>query len=721
MTSPTNIQPQQTVTPNLIMFDPTTGLLPGIKGLPGGVSPFSGSLDTTFFSPRSGSSGSINAATNASPVVGSATPQLVSAELVQQKEAEENIEKIKALEEEVEKLKSENAKMADQLTHSRESEERLEKELGEVKAQKESAETERDMLWTHVALLQERVSTLVALQESLTAELEILRASHQNIKTNMSGFQKELAESMSNIMLKYIRNFNIAKVAQDAETISTRARELEGDAASSVQRIAASEDQLRRLSPANMLPKEEFNWEKAYEEMKQAANGADLLSSDIHFDDADTGANIVWSNPCSTPILGLTGSGNVGGGSGAGSAVPGAAAAAAVVGMAGSKEVGSATVAKALEVITSSSSLMDPALTNAFCITYRTFMSGKELITALATRYRGSESNPEARLIKEKTLSFLQKWIDMFPHDFEDKELRTLTMAFVCTVVNANNWTQTLTQLVSKEPPACTFTPMVAENAFNANESFNFLDFSAEEIARQLCLLDAHLFSYIRIEELLNPRNWNKESGDDCPFPAVNVLAFIQHWNRIINLVLTETMGREDYKERAKVLRHFINIGKECLKAKDFNAAIAIAFAIKSPSISRMHLTMDYLTKHNKKNEKQAYDELVKISDASENWKGTRTLMNEACPPAVPHIGIYLGDLVFLNDGNPDMVGSMVNFSKKRMVASIISKITGYQKSPYPYQFNRRVAHWLEYSPVLSMDVCFEMSKKLEPKAPGSY
>ena len=687
--------------PAQIIFDPTTGVLPGIRGLPGGVSPFS---VTPVVSLPAGRPTTPSAGTPTVPLEGGATatatittPTPAAAGGVSAEEAEAAAAKIKYLEDEVAKLREELGRVNEQWGASRERGERLEKENSALQQRAADAEAERDALWAHVGLLQERVSTLTSVEEALTAELDLLRTSHQHIGANMGGFQKELAESMSNIMLKYIRGFNIAKITQDAAAMAARERALADAAAATVQRVAASEAQLRSIAPARAAAASSSSsaasagpaadpqrWLAAYEELCAAAGGSDPLASPLRFDEPDDAANIAWAAAAS-----------------------------------GGREVSAATAAKALEVITSSASLADPALTGAFCITFRTFMSPRELLAALATRYRESEESAEARLVREKTLGFLQKWLDMFPRDFADAELRALAMGFVCTVVNTPPWTPTLSQLILRDPPAAPAPPLVAEDALRGNDqqqqqqAFNLLDAPAEEVAQQLCLLDAHMFAQIQAEELIDPRNW---TAKEAPCPAVNVLAFIQHWNRITNLVLTETMAREDYKERAKVLRHFVNIGRECYKDRDFNAAAAIAFAIKSPAVSRMHQTMEYMHKHFKKNEKQALEVLERISENAENWKGPRAIMNEACPPAVPHIGIYLGDLVFLNDGNPDMIDGMINFSKKRMVASIISKIIAYQKTPYTYQLNERIAHWLEYSPVLSKDVCFETSKKLEPK-----
>ena len=41
--------------------------------------------------------------------------------------------------------------------------------------------------------------------------------------------------------------------------------------------------------------------------------------------------------------------------------------------------------------------------------------------------------------------------------------------------------------------------------------------------------------------------------------------------------------------------------------------------------------------------------------------------------------GMYLTDLTFIEDGNPDKVGHMINFVKRRLYANVIREIQQYQ------------------------------------------
>jgi son of sevenless-like protein len=40
---------------------------------------------------------------------------------------------------------------------------------------------------------------------------------------------------------------------------------------------------------------------------------------------------------------------------------------------------------------------------------------------------------------------------------------------------------------------------------------------------------------------------------------------------------------------------------------------------------------------------------------------------------------MYLTDLTFLEEGNPDKIGELINFDKRRRVAAVIKEIQQYQ------------------------------------------
>lgn len=76
-------------------------------------------------------------------------------------------------------------------------------------------------------------------------------------------------------------------------------------------------------------------------------------------------------------------------------------------------------------------------------------------------------------------------------------------------------------------------------------------------------------------------------------------------------------------------------------------------------------------------------EELEATMGMEGSFKVYRNTLINATPPCVPYIGVYLTDLVFIEDGNPDKIGSMVNWTKRRLMYNIISTFQRYQMSQY--------------------------------------
>ena len=54
-------------------------------------------------------------------------------------------------------------------------------------------------------------------------------------------------------------------------------------------------------------------------------------------------------------------------------------------------------------------------------------------------------------------------------------------------------------------------------------------------------------------------------------------------------------------------------------------------------------------------------------------------------PPFIPYIGVTLADLIFIDEGNPDMIGNLCNFQKSSAAASSIHDFMACQEVAYNY------------------------------------
>ncbi len=60
------------------------------------------------------------------------------------------------------------------------------------------------------------------------------------------------------------------------------------------------------------------------------------------------------------------------------------------------------------------------------------------------------------------------------------------------------------------------------------------------------------------------------------------------------------------------------------------------------------------------------WNDLEEKMSTDKSHKRYRELLEESYPPLIPFLGVYLTDLTFVGDGNPDMIGDKHNFTKRR-------------------------------------------------------
>lgn len=84
-------------------------------------------------------------------------------------------------------------------------------------------------------------------------------------------------------------------------------------------------------------------------------------------------------------------------------------------------------------------------------------------------------------------------------------------------------------------------------------------------------------------------------------------------------------------------------------------------------------------------------------------------------------IGVYLTDLTFIEDGNPNILKkqkNIINFSKRMKTADVIREIQQYQAVPYNLSVVQEIQVFIETSLRDSEDVAnlYDKSLTLEPR-----
>uniref|UniRef100_A0A6B2L305 Ras-GEF domain-containing protein n=1 Tax=Arcella intermedia TaxID=1963864 RepID=A0A6B2L305_9EUKA len=392
------------------------------------------------------------------------------------------------------------------------------------------------------------------------------------------------------------------------------------------------------------------------------------------------------------------------------------------------------TLTKIIERCTNESA-PENSFMDTFLLTYRTYISPSELMDQLFERYNSpipevpEDVDPFAyqeakKIIRLRVGNLLKRWLSNHFHDFnENDELLKKLASYVEKTfsLNEKNLASTIIQLSSQKNQ----TEMTASTVYGAKppapivpKSVIILDMDPTEISRQLCLFEQNLFKKIHPKECLN-QAWNKvERAERAP----HIIQMIEHFNKVGRWVVYEIINQANIANRVKVMKHFIKVAIKCREYNNFNGCQEIIAGFGSSAVYRLHKSWGKLNK----NEKQLIAQFNAIKETMSNNKSYnryRTELKHINPPCVPYLGVFLTDLTFIEEGNPDYLATVdgrndiINFDKMRKVAAVIEKILIYQPVSYNFEKVNVIYEHLQNS-LSEMDEksAFDISRQLEPK-----
>jgi hypothetical protein len=77
---------------------------------------------------------------------------------------------------------------------------------------------------------------------------------------------------------------------------------------------------------------------------------------------------------------------------------------------------------------------------------------------------------------------------------------------------------------------------------------------------------------------------------------------------------------------------------------------------------------------------------------------------------------VHLSDLTFIEDGNPDTINGLINFTKRRLVFRVISDVSRYQQNAYNLHPVPQIIALLSNLDTKKDDELYELSLKREPR-----
>ncbi|KAI9091003.1 ras guanine nucleotide exchange factor domain-containing protein [Phlyctochytrium arcticum] len=365
-----------------------------------------------------------------------------------------------------------------------------------------------------------------------------------------------------------------------------------------------------------------------------------------------------------------------------------------------------AGTAEKLVLTLADETLQDAEFVDIFIRNHPFYMSSRDLMTNLVTRFYCEM--PEApseeekmyffewqRVIQTKVLAVVGRWVKLRFEDFTvDAELRAGLEQFLAEAADAGFSREasrirrvSIVQALSisnlcKQAPLSESVPSEyrGSSPFPMHvsqpllESSPLLMFDARDIARYLTLADAAGFKALTTCDFVQKLRAGGTTGSRIDW-------FARRANTIRNWVTLELCTLYQRKLRRKLLEKFINVAWYCRSQRNYHTSLFILSALHSPAVQRLKKTWDGIPNVSMERLKL----MEKLLDLTGNMRELRRAIEEdtACG-ALPFLPVVMKDATFIVEGNPEFVEPAARNTSDNPVISITTHADNATSHPNP-------------------------------------
>jgi son of sevenless-like protein len=257
----------------------------------------------------------------------------------------------------------------------------------------------------------------------------------------------------------------------------------------------------------------------------------------------------------------------------------------------------------------------------------------------------------------------LKAWLDNHYYEKEDLHALELIEEFAKTTVATGSEmiSRQLQQLVERkrrgdgdalsrrvltsgnQPPPLPLLPRSQQG-----RPLHVLDIQPLELARQFTIMESNCFQRIKPSECMH-KAWTRPDAADI---APNVTRIIVTTNRIAVWIGLQVLRTKDVKMRAQIIKQFMHTAAAARELNNYSTMAGIVAALSASHLSRLKKTWELLSDKTM----AEWADIQLSMDSTKNFGKYKEMLKTINPPCVPFLGFYLSALVFIEDGNKDMV-----------------------------------------------------------------
>jgi len=228
------------------------------------------------------------------------------------------------------------------------------------------------------------------------------------------------------------------------------------------------------------------------------------------------------------------------------------------------------------------------------------------------------------------------------------------------------------------------------------------------EISHHLAYICYKSFSQIEPQEFFG-QAWSKK-----PEVAINIRNVIDRFNQMSRWVTTEIVNEEKIRKRVIKLKKFIKIAYQSSVLKDFQTTMCLVAGINDgPSYRLKHTRAEIPEKYAK-----ILQDLEQFVSPQNGYTNYKTALAKSEPPCIPYVGLYLRDLVYIEEGGGKAKKEgYINTRKGMAIYEITQVVKKYQQVGYNCQINDQLLNYLEnLTGLLDEEALDKISNQREPR-----